>query len=168
MVGNALEDDIESIIHDLDKLEFLDHSFLVTGGAGFLGSWVCESLITLGGRVTCLDNMATGLLENVKTLVGNPAFDLLDRDVTLKIPGEFDYVLHMASRASPEEYQLHPVETLLANAQGSLNAIKVAHRSGSKILFTSTSEVYGDAEIIPTPENYKGNVSPNGIRSCYD
>jgi UDP-glucuronate decarboxylase len=168
MAGDSLAEDIEMILRNLDRPTFDGRRFLITGGAGFLGSWTCECLVALGGEVTCLDNMATGLPENIGHLVNRPHFCFLAKDATESIPGEFDYVLHMASRASPEEYQQHPIETLLANALGTRNALETARRSHCVMLFTSTSEVYGDAEIVPTPETYNGNVSPNGVRSCYD
>ena len=168
MVDSAFHEEIRTITEDFDPTVFHNRGFLVTGGAGFLGSWICECLVALGGKVICLDNMATGLQENIVYLAAHPNFVFLDRDVTQKISGKFDYVLHLASRASPEEYQQHPIETLLANSEGTKNVLELARKSEATVLFTSTSEVYGDAQIIPTPETYNGNVSPNGIRSCYD
>lgn len=142
---------------------------LVSGGAGFLGSWVCDILLANGNRVTCLDSLYTGLAGNIDHNAGNPHFMFVNADVSRYESGEkFDYVVHMASRASPEEYQVHPIETLEANSSGSKTMLELARRCDCPILYTSTSEIYGDALVVPTPETYWGNVNPNGIRSCYD
>jgi UDP-glucuronate decarboxylase len=167
MVDHSVTEDVYSVTRHFDGSCFRGRSFLVTGGAGFLGSWVCECLIELGGKVTCLDNMSTGLHENVEHLLSNPDFVFLRRDVTEELPGVFDYVLHMASIASTGEYRQHPVDTLLSNSLGTRNALDVAKRSGGRLLFASTSELYGDAATVPTPETYYGNLDPNDSRSCY-
>lgn len=160
---------LERVVADFRGDEFRDLKVLVTGGAGFLGSWVAESLLALSAEVAVLDNFAGGLRVNVDHMLGNPRFRLIEADVSTWEPvGHFDYVVHAASRASPEEYQAHPVETLYANSVGTLRILEYARRSGCRLLYTSTSEVYGDAEVIPTPETYWGRVNPVGVRSCYD
>ena len=142
---------------------------LVTGGAGFIGSWLCDLLISLDADVTCLDNLSTGIDRNIDHLFDKSKFDFVNEDVcTFETRGEFDYILHMASHASPEEYQVHPIETLRASSLGSVNMAELARRLDATILFASTSEVYGDAEVVPTPETYWGKVNPIGPRSCYD
>lgn len=143
---------------------------LVTGGAGFLGSWVCEALLQLGKRVVCVDNLASGLESNIAHLKGD--FQFVKRDVSepLELEDGFDLVLHMASRASPFEFDKYPIEILRANTFGIVNALEVAKSSGARFLYTSTSEVYGDPDpkFVPTPEGYNGNVSTIGPRGCYD
>lgn len=145
---------------------------LVTGGAGFLGSWICDSLVALGLDVLCLDDLSTGKTENIQHLMGSQRFSFRDCDVAHQLHDwkelEAKFILHMASHASPEEYQMRPIETLKVNSLGSFNMLELARKSDATLLFTSTSEVYGDAGEIPTPENYWGNVNPIGPRSCYD
>jgi UDP-glucuronate decarboxylase len=141
----------------------------VTGGGGFLGSYLCDTLIRTGASVTCLDDFSTGLAENVDHLLKKKNFRMIKEDVSnFGSDEKYDFLLHFASRASPEEYQLNPVKTLLANSQGSYRLLELARKHDSKILFASSSEVYGDANVIPTPESYWGNVNPIGVRSCYD
>ena len=169
MIDEIIEGDVREIISSLGKNPFEEKKVLVTGGAGFLGSWACDVLVRLGAGVTCLDNLSTGKLENVDHLMGKNNLEFLNRDVTsFETQEKFDYVMHLASRASPEEYQQHPVETMLANSLGSLNVLELARRCDAIVLFASSSEVYGDAELVPTPEDYWGNVNPVGVRSCYD
>jgi len=142
---------------------------LVTGGAGFIGSWLCDALISLDAEVACLDNLSTGIMRNIDHLVDKPRFEFVNADVcTFKTNGEFDYIFHLASHASPKEYQAHPIETLRTNSLGSASMAELARKLDTTILFASTSEVYGDAEVVPTPETYWGNVNPIGLRSCYD
>jgi UDP-glucuronate decarboxylase len=151
------------------SIKIHDKKILATGGAGFLGSWVCDVLLANNNRVTCIDSMATGLKENIGHHAGDRNFKFLNKDVARYRPAEkFDYIIHMASRASPEEYQEHPIETLEANSFGSKNMLELARKNDCPILYTSTSEIYGDALVVPTPEDYWGNVNPNGVRSCYD
>jgi len=141
---------------------------IVTGGAGFLGSHVCERLLAEGHEVFCIDNLSSGNFENIRHLQESN-FHFIKADV-LGI-GEFpkaDFIFHMASLASPDYYQKEPVRTIEINTVGTRMLLEHARKSGAGFLFTSTSEVYGDTQIIPTPENYWGNVNPNGIRSCYD
>ncbi|MEK6977373.1 MAG: UDP-glucuronic acid decarboxylase family protein [Candidatus Hydrothermarchaeota archaeon] len=143
---------------------------LVTGGAGFLGSWVCEALLQFGKRVVCVDNLASGLRSNIVHLKGEFQFVKSDVSEPLELEDGFDLVLHMASRASPFEFDKYPIEILRANTFGIVNALEVARVSGARFLYTSTSEVYGDPDpkFVPTPESYNGNVSTTGPRGCYD
>ena len=143
---------------------------LVTGGAGFLGSHLCDRLLDDGYRVLCLDNFATGDSTNVSHLDANHSFSLVDHDITR--PFEPDErpaaVFHLASPASPPAYYRLPVETLEVGSIGTKNALEIARRTGARFLFTSTSEVYGDPDVSPQPETYNGNVSCTGPRSVYD
>ncbi len=143
---------------------------LVTGGAGFLGSWLCERLITEGATVHCVDSFLTGRRENIDGLLGHPRFTFTQADVTEGIPdgGPVDYVFHLASPASPIHYQRLPLETLRAGSEGTTRALEVATEHGARFLFTSTSEVYGDPEEHPQRESYRGRVDPIGPRSVYD
>jgi len=162
-------EDVERIKRDLKRESFEGKKVLVTGGAGFVGSWLCDVLVGLGNNVTCLDNLSTGMKGNIDHLVEKSKFRFINRDVcTFKTKDDFDCVFHMASHASPEEYQRHPIETLRANSLGSANMAELARKADATILFASTSEIYGDAKIVPTPETYWGNVNPIGPRSCYD
>ncbi len=143
---------------------------LVTGGAGFLGSHLCEALIARGDRVVCADNLSTGRRVNVEHLLGARGFELLVTDVSQEIPvqGALDGVIHMASPASPPDYLRMPLETLAVGSSGTLNAAALAHRHGARFVLASTSEVYGDPIVHPQPESYWGNVNPIGPRSVYD
>ena len=146
---------------------FSGKRILVTGGAGFIGSWMCDVLVLAGGKVHCLDNFSTGRLANIEHL--KKRITLIEANVEeVELSGSYDCIMHLSSRASPEEYQQHPVETLNANSAGTERMLEHARKYGSVVLLTSTSEVYGDAEVVPTPERYFGNVSPTGLRSCYD
>jgi len=150
-------------------MKFEKKRILVTGGAGFIGSWLCDVLVSLDADVTCLDNLSTGKMRNIDHLLEKPRFKFVNNDVcTFKTKDEFDYILHMASHAAPEEYQTHPIETLRTSSLGSANMAELARKKDATILFASTSEVYGDARVVPTPETYWGNVNPVGPRSCYD
>tara|TARA_B000000557_G_scaffold224883_1_gene194664 strand:- start:2715 stop:3650 length:936 start_codon:yes stop_codon:yes gene_type:complete len=141
---------------------------LVTGGAGFLGSHLCERLIKEKNQVICLDNFFTGRKCNIKHLIKNPNFELIRHDVVDEIKLEVDEIYHLACPASPVHYQYNPIKTIKTCVQGSMNMLGLAKRTGAKILLASTSEVYGDPEVHPQKESYKGNVNPIGIRSCYD
>ncbi|MEM3833398.1 MAG: UDP-glucuronic acid decarboxylase family protein [Thermoprotei archaeon] len=145
-----------------------DKKVLVTGGAGFLGSWLCETLIWLGARVTCLDNLSTGKIENIKHLGTFENFSFVKADVAEFCPDGFDYIIHGASLPSPDDYMRRPVEAMLPNSLGLLKCLENARKDHSVLLYLSTSEVYGDAEVIPTPEAYWGKVNPISLRSCYD
>jgi dTDP-glucose 4,6-dehydratase len=143
---------------------------VITGGAGFLGSHLCERLLAAGARVTCLDNFATSSPDNVAHLLAQPGFRLVDCDVTraLHVPGEVSLVLHFASAASPPDYLRLPVETLEAGALGTRNALGLAEDKGARFVLASTSEIYGDPRQHPQSEDYWGNVNPVGPRSVYD
>lgn len=165
----VVREDIEKIESDVQNMNLSGKKILVSGGAGFIGSYLCECLIDVGAYVTCLDNFATGREENLSSLVGKKSFELIKDDViNFEAHEKYDYIFHLASRASPEEYQNHPVDTLMANSIGSIRMLESARKADSTILFASTSEVYGDAKVIPTPESYWGYVNPVGPRSCYD
>ena len=143
---------------------------VVTGGAGFLGSHLCERLLGAGAAVVCLDNFATSSPDNVAHLLGRPDFRLVDGDVTrpLQVPGEVGLVLHFASAASPADYLRLPIETLEAGAVGTRNALNLAVDKNARFVLASTSEVYGDPRQHPQTEDYWGNVNPVGPRSVYD
>ena len=144
------------------------YRILVTGGAGFLGSHLCERLVAEGHDVICLDNFFTSQKSNVAHLLGKPNFELIRHDVTLPIFLEVDQVYHLACPAAPGHYQFNPIKTIKTSVMGSINMLGMAKRCGAKILLASTSEVYGDPEVHPQPESYRGNVNPIGPRACYD
>jgi UDP-glucuronate decarboxylase len=141
---------------------------LVTGGAGFLGSHLCERLLNDGDEVLCVDNFYSGTRDNVTHLLSNPHFELLRHDVTFPLYVEVDEIYNLACPASPIHYQRDPVQTTKTSVHGAINMLGLAKRVNAKILQASTSEVYGDPEVHPQPENYWGRVNPIGIRSCYD
>ncbi len=141
---------------------------LVTGGAGFLGSYVCERLLAEGNEIYCIDNLSSGNYENIKHLQGTGFHFIKDDVLDMKEFPKVGFIFHMASLASPDYYQKEPVKTIEINTIGTRMLLEHARKNNSGFLFTSTSEVYGDTKIIPTPEDYWGNVNPNGIRSCYD
>lgn len=141
---------------------------VVTGGAGFLGSHICERLVDDGHDVICLDNFFTSQKSNVQHLLDKPNFELVRHDVTLPIFLEVDEVYNMACPAAPGHYQFNPIKTTKTSVMGSINMLGMAKRCGAKILQASTSEVYGDPEVHPQPESYRGSVNPIGPRACYD
>jgi len=141
---------------------------LVTGGAGFLGSHLCERLLKDGQEVICLDNFFTGRKTNVAEFLQNPSFELVRHDIVLPILLEVDRIYHLACPASPIHYQYNPVKTIKTNIIGTLNMLGIAKRVNARMLLASTSEVYGDPAVHPQKEDYWGNVNPIGIRSCYD
>lgn len=141
---------------------------LVTGGAGFLGSHLCERLLQDGNDVICVDNLYTGSKDNIRHLMANPYFEFIRHDVTEPLYVEVDQIYNLACPASPVHYQSNPVKTTKTSVYGALNMLGLAKRVGARILQASTSEVYGDPEIHPQPESYRGCVNPIGIRSCYD
>lgn len=141
---------------------------LVTGGAGFLGSYLCESLLKMNHEVIALDNLYSGSKNNINHLLKIPQFEFIRHDVTIPIFLEVDGIINMACPASPRNYQKNPVQTIKTNVHGSINLLGLAKRTGSRILQASTSEVYGDPKIMPQSETYWGNVNPIGIRACYD
>ncbi len=141
---------------------------LVTGGAGFLGSHLCERLLAQGHDVICLDNFFTSQKSNIVHLLGAPNFELIRHDVTLPIALEVDEIYNLACPASPVHYQYNPVKTIKTSVIGAINMLGLAKRVNAKIFQASTSEVYGDPDVHPQPESYRGNVNPIGIRACYD
>jgi len=140
----------------------------VTGGAGFLGSHLCERLLGHGHEVLCIDNFFTGSKRNVMHLLDNPLFELMRHDVTFPLYIEVDEIYNLACPASPIHYQYDPVQTTKTSVHGAINMLGLAKRVRAKIFQASTSEVYGDPQIHPQPESYWGHVNPNGIRACYD
>jgi len=144
------------------------HKILVTGGAGFLGSHLCERLVGEGHDVICLDNFYTGGKDNIKHLLGKPSFELLRHDVTFPLYVEVERIYNLACPASPIHYQRDPVQTTKTSVHGAINMLGLAKRTRARILQASTSEVYGDPEVHPQPEGYWGRVNPIGPRSCYD
>jgi UDP-glucuronate decarboxylase len=144
------------------------HKILVTGGAGFLGSHLCERLVGEGHDVICLDNFYTGGKANIKHLLGRPEFELLRHDVTFPLYVEVEQIYNLACPASPIHYQRDPVQTTKTSVHGAINMLGLAKRTRARILQASTSEVYGDPEVHPQPEGYWGRVNPIGPRSCYD
>jgi UDP-glucuronate decarboxylase len=141
---------------------------LVTGGAGFLGSHLCERLLNEGNEVACLDNYFTGQKRNVIHLIDNPYFELIRHDVTMPFFIEVDEIYNLACPASPIHYQYNPIKTIKTSVLGAINMLGLAKRIKAKVLQASTSEVYGDPEIHPQPESYWGHVNPIGTRACYD
>ncbi len=141
---------------------------LVTGGAGFLGSHLCDRLIREGNDVICADNLFTGTKDNIRHLMGNPYFEFIRHDVTEPLYVEVDQIYNLACPASPVHYQYNPIKTAKTSVYGALNMLGLAKRVNARILQASTSEVYGDPEVHPQPESYRGCVNPIGIRSCYD
>ena len=141
---------------------------LVTGGAGFLGSHLCERLLNDGCDVLCVDNFFTGRRDNILSLVGSPHFELLRHDITFPLYVEVDEIYNLACPASPVHYQFDPVQTTKTSVVGAVNMLGLAKRTRAKILQASTSEIYGDPSVHPQPEEYWGNVNPLGPRACYD
>ncbi len=141
---------------------------LVTGGAGFLGSHLCERLVADGHDVICLDNFFTSQKANVQHLLDNPNFELIRHDVTHPLWLEVDQIYNLACPAAPGHYQYNPIKTMKTSVLGAINVLGMAKRCNARVLQASTSEVYGDPEVHPQPESYRGNVNPIGLRACYD
>ena len=141
---------------------------LVTGGAGFVGSHLCERLLKEGNEVICLDNYFTGNKKNVEHLIDNHFFELVRHDITEPYYAEVDEIYNMACPASPIHYQYNPIKTIKTSVMGAINVLGLAKRVKAKVLQASTSEIYGDPHVHPQPESYWGNVNPIGVRSCYD
>lgn len=141
---------------------------LITGGAGFLGSHLCERLLNMGNEVICLDNYFSGSKQNIAHLLTNPYFELVRHDVTVPYYAEVDEIYNLACPASPIHYQKNPIKTIKTSVMGAINMLGLAKRVKAKILQASTSEVYGDPKVHPQPEGYWGNVNPIGPRACYD
>lgn len=166
--NNHLE--VEEIKDDLKDASFQDQTVLVTGGAGFLGSWICDLLLLQGASVLCLDNLSSGLRSNISSHLDDDNFSFIEQDICLplSLDRKVDLVIHMASRASPFEFERYPIEILKANTLGLMASLNIAKEHGSKLLYTSTSEIYGNPHVVPTPESYYGNVNSIGPRGCYD
>ncbi|MGD0081482.1 MAG: UDP-glucuronic acid decarboxylase family protein [Methanoregula sp.] len=164
------QEELDVIRRNLGDISFEDRHILVTGGAGFLGSWMCEALINSGAYVTCVDNFASGQKVNIQSLMDHERFRFIEHDISTPLPVEtpLDYIFHMASRASPFEFEHYPIQILKANTMGVLVALGIAKKHQARIVYTSTSEVYGNPDIVPTPETYHGNVNCVGPRGCYD
>jgi UDP-glucuronate decarboxylase len=145
-------------------------TILITGGAGFIGSNLCEKLLNDNNKIICLDNLFTGNIKNIEHLMKNPNFEFINHDIInpFDIDCDIDEIYNLACPASPPKYQFNPINTLKVNFLGVLNMLELARKKHSKFLQTSTSEVYGEPEITPQHEEYRGNVNINGIRSCYD
>jgi UDP-glucuronate decarboxylase len=141
---------------------------LVTGGAGFLGSHLCERLLAQGHDVICLDNFFTSQKQNVSHLLGQPNFELIRHDITLPVWLEVDEIYNLACPAAPGHYQFNPIKTMKTSVLGAIHVLGMAKRCGAKVFQASTSEVYGDPEVHPQPESYRGSVNPIGPRACYD
>ena len=169
MMDSIIESDVQRIKNAVKTEFFAGKKVLVTGGAGFIGSWLSDVLIASDAKVTVVDNLSTGRTKNIEHLIPNKHFQLIENDVCIfKSPEKFDVIFHMAAHASPDEYMLHPIETLQTSASGTQTIAELARKNDATLLFASTSEIYGDAEIVPTPESYWGKVNPIGPRSCYD
>ena len=141
---------------------------LVTGGAGFLGSHLCDRLLKDGHEVVCIDNLFTGRKQNIAHLLANPNFEFIRHDIIDPFKFEVDQIYNLACPASPVHYQYNPIKTIKTSVMGSINCLGLAKRVKARVFQASTSEVYGDPQVHPQPENYWGNVNPIGIRSCYD
>ncbi|MHA1775542.1 MAG: NAD-dependent epimerase/dehydratase family protein [Promethearchaeota archaeon] len=181
------EQELKEIISQLqqDNISFKDKHILITGGAGFLGSWMCETLLMQGAKVICLDNLSSGQWDNIKHLNNNPNFKFIHHDISIpiyfgrtmpnavsypNITEKLDYVMHLASRASPFEFKNYAISILKSNTLGTMNALGIAANHQANFFYSSTSECYGNppAEKVPTSEEYWGHVNPIGPRSCYD
>ena len=146
----------------------LPKHILVTGGAGFVGTHLCEKLLDQGHEVICLDNFYTGSRRNIQHLFDHPRFEVMRHDVTFPVYVEVDEIYNLACPASPVHYQRHPVQTVKTSVHGAINVLGLAKRVGAKIMQASTSEIYGDPEVHPQQEDYWGNTNPIGLRACYD
>jgi UDP-glucuronate decarboxylase len=169
MIDRIIRQDLEKIEKVVPKDCFKEKKVLITGGAGFIGSWLADVLIDFGANVTVVDNFSTGRIKNIEHLEGNKCFQLIKADVCeFDVTSKIDIIFHMAAHASPDEYMAHPIDTLLTSALGTQKIAELARKNDATLLFASTSECYGDAEEVPTPETYWGKVNPIGPRSCYD
>ena len=164
MTGHILKPDAVSIQDGVN----MSQRILITGGAGFLGSHLCETLLNTGAEVLCVDNYFTGSKRSIAHLIGNPYFELLRHDVTFPLYIEVDQIYNLACPASPVHYQFDPVQTTKTSVHGAINMLGLAKRVKARIFQASTSEVYGDPEVHPQQEDYWGRVNPIGTRACYD
>jgi len=167
---NIIESGVHDIVDNVNTNFFSGSRILVTGAAGFLGSWMVETLLAMNAEVVGIDDFSSGLQSNLHAALENENFQFIESDVTTftKFDGELDAVIHMASRAGPFEFSKYPIQIIRSNTIGTENILNIAQEKDARVLFTSTSEVYGSPEIVPTPETYFGNVNPIGIRGCYD
>jgi len=164
-----IREDIDRVKKSVDLEPFRGKNVLISGGSGFLGSWICDALNQIASRIICVDNLSTGVFENIEHLKGVKGFKFEQADVTTYSgKPKVDLVFHLASRPAPEDYQKHPVETALANATGTDRMLDLARRNDARAFYASSSEVYGDPKVFPTPESYEGKVDPLGPRSCYE
>lgn len=169
MIDDIIREDVAKIESTVKGDVFEGKRILITGGAGFIGSWLCDVLVDSSAEVVVVDDLSTGRLRNIDHLTENSKLKFVQCDAcTFQFKGKLDFIFHLAAHASPEEYQTHPIETLQASSFGSANMAELARKNDATVLFASTSEVYGDAETVPTPESYWGKVNPIGSRSCYD
>lgn len=174
MPVDVVNEDVNSLVKNLNKhgINFEGQTVLVTGGAGFLGSWTCDVLVKQGAKVICVDNFSSGQMKNIQHLRRLNNFKLVKHDISqsTSFNEQIDLVMHLASRASPLEFAKFPIEILKANTLGTLVALEIAKKHKAKIVYTSSSEIYGDPDPahVPTPETYWGNVNSVGPRSCYD
>ena len=150
------------------KCDQMSERVLITGGAGFLGSHLCDRMIAAGNEVICLDNYFTGRRQNINHLLDHPSFELVRHDIIDPIKLEVDQIYNLACPASPVHYQYNAIKTMKTSVMGAINMLGLARRTKARILQASTSEVYGDPKVHPQPEEYWGNVNPIGVRSCYD
>ena len=158
------------LINFIKFIKFIKMKILITGGTGFIGNHLCRKLLSEGNQIICMDNNFTGSLKNIEDCLDNINFQFIEHDIInpIEIDSKIDQIYHLACPASPKAYQFDPIKTLKTNFIGTLNVLEFAKKNNSKVLFTSTSEVYGDPNINPQIEEYWGNVNPIGIRSCYD
>ena len=169
MLDKIIQTDLKVTQKQVKPDHFSGKNVLVTGGAGFIGSWICDLLINMGAAVTVVDDLSTGRIANINHLSDNQKFRMTKQDVCkFRSVEKFDIIMHMAGHASPDEYQTHPIETLQTSALGTEKMAELARKNDATLLFSSTSECYGDAEEVPTSESYWGKVNPIGPRSCYD
>ena len=169
MKDQIISEDLDAIKPRIESDKFQGKSILVTGGSGFLGSWICDILVGSASTVTCVDNLSTGVFENIDHLVKAKGFKFENADVcTYPEKHKVDMVFHLASRPAPEDYQRHPVETALANSTGTDRMLDLARKNDARVFYVSSSEVYGDPKIFPTPESDEGRVDPLGPRACYE
>jgi UDP-glucuronate decarboxylase len=163
-------DEITEITSQINPKYYDGKTVLITGGAGFIGSWVCESLLALGANVICIDNFESGKIENISHLKSNSNFTFREHDVSIPFDSNvhLDYVFHMASRTGPFSLAYYPIETIRANTIGTMHALDIAAQHHAKFTYTSTSEIYGEPSVFPTPETYWGYANSIGPRSSYD
>jgi UDP-glucuronate decarboxylase len=167
-IDPIVKGDSATLQKEISGESFAGKRILIAGGAGFLGSWLCDFLTAANAIVECVDDQSTGMRENIDHLTKKSNFKFQRLDVTQGFDGRYEIILHMASHASPDEYQKRPIESLVVNSHGTRNLLELARKNDAVFFYSSTSEVYGDALVIPTPETYWGNVSSTGPRSCYD